>query len=41
MSRLIPFYVPDAFRQKVKVERAANESAKVIEFRPPQAKKPA
>jgi hypothetical protein len=41
MGRLIPFYVPDAFKQKVKLERGSSEPAKVIQFRPAEAKKPA
>ena len=41
MGRLIPFYVPDAFRQKVKLGRATSEPAKVIQFRAVEAKKPA
>lgn len=40
MGRLIPFYVPDSFRLKVKVRRAS-EPAKVIKFRPVEARKPA
>ena len=41
MGRLIPFYVPDAFRRKVKVGKTPSEPAKVIQFHPVEAKKPA
>jgi hypothetical protein len=42
MGRVIPFYVPEAFRPKGKVERQPErEPGKVIPFRPAAAKKPA
>jgi hypothetical protein len=42
MSRVIRFYIPDALKQRVKVERvAASSPAKVIRFRRAETKKPA
>jgi hypothetical protein len=42
MSRVVPFYIPDGFKPKVKVKWVAQRDAvKVIEFRPVEAKKPA
>lgn len=42
MSRVIPFYVPDTFKPKTTPKGVGKrEPAKVIQFRPAEAKKPA
>lgn len=42
MGRVIPFYIPDGFRTRVKVKWVAQrEGSKVIEFRCTKVKKPA
>jgi hypothetical protein len=42
MSRVIPFYVPDALKAKTTAKEVGKrEPAKVIQFRPAEAKKPA
>ena len=42
MGLVIPFYIPDDFKPRVKVKWVAQrEGGKVIEFRPAEAKKSA
>jgi len=42
MGKVIPFYVPDAFRTKAKAQLVPQrEQAEVIQFRSADAKKPA
>lgn len=41
MKRVIPFYVPNNFKPKATIDAIPRRSAKVIEFRPSEVKKPA
>jgi len=42
MGRVVPFYIPDSFKPRVRTKsETQREPARVIEFRPAKVKKPA